>query len=67
MSRRAIDGTESPERIAVIGAGLMGHGIAQAFAQGGCNVTLHDTDQTILKQAKEKDTVKPQGIGGERS
>jgi len=44
----------SPERIAVIGAGLMGHGIAQAFAQGGCNVALHDTDQTVLKQAKEK-------------
>jgi 3-hydroxybutyryl-CoA dehydrogenase len=44
----------SPERIAVIGAGLMGHGIAQAFAQGGCNVALHDTDQTVLEQAKEK-------------
>ncbi len=44
----------SPETVAVIGAGLMGHGIAQAFAQGGSNVTLHDTDQTILKQARER-------------
>ena len=44
----------SPERIAVIGSGLMGHGIAQAFAQGGCNVTLHDTDETVLEKASQR-------------
>ncbi|MGO9120374.1 MAG: 3-hydroxyacyl-CoA dehydrogenase family protein [Desulfomonilaceae bacterium] len=54
MSRSGIRSAGSPESVSVIGAGLMGHGIAQAFAQGGCNVTLHDTDQTALKQAKEK-------------
>ena len=54
MSPTNAKNARSPERIAVIGSGLMGHGIAQAFAQGGCNVTLHDTDQTVLKQAKEK-------------
>ena len=54
MSRGGIKRAGSPESVAVIGSGLMGHGIAQAFAQGGCKVTLHDTDQTVLKQAKEK-------------
>jgi len=44
----------SPESVAVIGAGLMGHGIAQAFAQAGCNVALHDTDETILKKASKR-------------
>jgi 3-hydroxybutyryl-CoA dehydrogenase len=35
--------------IAVIGAGLMGHGIAQAFATAGHSVRLTDTDQDTLK------------------
>ena len=30
-------------RIAVIGAGLMGHGIAQVFALAGHDVTITDT------------------------
>jgi 3-hydroxybutyryl-CoA dehydrogenase len=42
------------ERIAVIGSGLMGHGIAQVFAQGGCQVTMNDTDETALKNARER-------------
>ena len=29
-------------RIAVIGAGLMGHGIAQVFALAGHDVTIYD-------------------------
>lgn len=33
-----------PKRIAVIGAGLMGHGIAQAFAGTGLAVSIHDAD-----------------------
>lgn len=33
-----------PKRIAVIGAGLMGHGIAQAFAGAGLPVSIHDAD-----------------------
>lgn len=32
------------KRIAVIGAGLMGHGIAQAFAGAGLAVSIHDAD-----------------------
>ena len=39
------------EKIAVIGAGLMGHGIAQIFAGSGHAVTLVDLDQTVLDHA----------------
>jgi 3-hydroxybutyryl-CoA dehydrogenase len=42
------------EHIAVIGAGLMGHGIAQIFAAGGHKVALHDPDAKILGSAKER-------------
>ena len=37
--------------IAVIGAGTMGHGIAQTFAQAGYAVTLTDSNTEILKRA----------------
>lgn len=37
------------ERIAVIGAGLMGHGIAQAFAVAGHPVRITDTDPAALE------------------
>lgn len=36
------------ERIAVVGAGLMGHGIAQVFLSAGHSVRVHDTDSAIL-------------------
>ncbi len=38
-------------RIAVIGAGLMGHGIAQIFAGNGWHVSLMDVDEAILSKA----------------
>ncbi len=38
-------------RMAVVGAGLMGHGIAQVFARAGCIVGLYDVDQGALEQA----------------
>ena len=41
-------------KIAVIGAGLMGHGIAQIFAAAGHLVALHDPDATILGSAPER-------------
>ena len=40
------------EHIAVVGAGLMGHGIAQVFAAKGNEVTLTDTDPGVLAQAE---------------
>jgi 3-hydroxybutyryl-CoA dehydrogenase len=41
------------ERIAVIGAGLMGHGIAQEFAHAGYQVRLHDKSDKSLRSAME--------------
>ncbi|MCL7382704.1 MAG: 3-hydroxyacyl-CoA dehydrogenase [Thaumarchaeota archaeon] len=37
--------------VAVIGAGVMGHGIAQVFAMKGYNVNLVDVSEEILKKA----------------
>jgi 3-hydroxybutyryl-CoA dehydrogenase len=37
--------------VAVIGAGLMGHGIAQIFALSGRKVWLNDLDEQMLEQA----------------
>lgn len=38
----------SKERVAVIGAGLMGHGIAQIFALHGHEVSMYDVSQDLL-------------------
>lgn len=40
--------TAGIRRIAVVGAGLMGHGIAQEFAAKGYEVWLHDRTEDIL-------------------
>ena len=39
------------ERVAVIGAGVMGAGIAQALAQAGCTVVCTDIDPAVLEIA----------------
>ena len=41
------------ETIAVLGAGTMGHGIAQVAAMSGYRVILHDTDRGALARAVE--------------
>jgi 3-hydroxybutyryl-CoA dehydrogenase len=41
-------------RIAVIGAGLMGHGIAQVFALAGHDVTIYDSVAASLDSAKTR-------------
>jgi 3-hydroxybutyryl-CoA dehydrogenase len=41
-------------RIAVIGAGLMGHGIAQVFALGGHDVAITDSFTANLDNVKER-------------
>jgi 3-hydroxybutyryl-CoA dehydrogenase len=41
------------KNISVVGAGLMGHGIAQVFALSGRNVTLTDARADALPRAKE--------------
>ncbi len=42
------------QHIAVIGAGLMGHGIAQEFAVAGFSVCLYDLTEEILSQAVKR-------------
>lgn len=44
----------APARIAVIGAGLMGHGIAQVFALAGHDVAITDPHAPTLATAKER-------------
>src|SRR5688572_10809383 len=39
-------------RVAVLGAGTMGNGIAQVFAQGGHDVVLRDVDGKALERAR---------------
>ncbi len=42
---------EEIKRVAVVGAGMMGHGIAQVFAMKGYEVALLDIKEEILKKA----------------
>jgi len=42
------------KHIAVIGAGTMGHALAQVFAQGGYRVSLHDLSEERLSRAKQQ-------------
>jgi len=44
----------SNSRIAVIGAGLMGHGIAYIFASAGYKVALHDAHAPTLESAPRR-------------
>jgi 3-hydroxybutyryl-CoA dehydrogenase len=44
----------SKARISVIGAGLMGHGIAQVFALAGHDVTIYDTFPASLDTVKAR-------------
>ena len=50
IKNREID-LETIRNVAVIGAGLMGHGIAQVFAQKDYLVTLYDLNHAILAKA----------------
>jgi len=46
-------GVEDVKRVGVVGAGTMGHGIAQVFAQAGYPVALMSRRETTLRQALE--------------
>jgi 3-hydroxyacyl-CoA dehydrogenase len=43
---------EEIHQIAVLGAGLMGHGIAQSFITGGYPVILYDIQESVLNSAE---------------
>ena len=53
-------------RIAVIGAGLMGHGIAQVFALAGHDVTIYDSVQATLDSAKARILTNLKDLGDDR-
>ena len=42
------------QNITVVGAGLMGHGIAQIFLAAGYQVSLLDPNEDVLSQAPTK-------------
>lgn len=42
---------EDIKNMAVIGSGIMGHGIAQTYALGGYRVSINDVNDTILNNA----------------
>jgi 3-hydroxybutyryl-CoA dehydrogenase len=44
---------KSINNILVVGAGTMGHGIAQSFAQAGYNVSLQDTNPDALERSRK--------------
>ena len=41
-------------KIAVLGSGVMGHGIAQISATAGYSVTLRDIEEAFLQKAMDK-------------
>ena len=54
-------------RIAVIGAGLMGHGIAQVFALAGHDVTIYDSVAASLDSAKARILTNLRDLGDDQS
>jgi 3-hydroxybutyryl-CoA dehydrogenase len=54
-------------RIAVIGAGLMGHGIAQVFALAGHDVTIYDSVGATLDSAKARILTNLQDLGDDQA
>jgi enoyl-CoA hydratase / 3-hydroxyacyl-CoA dehydrogenase len=45
---------ESVKRVAVLGAGVMGHGIAEVAALAGCDVYLYDIKEEFVNSGLEK-------------
>jgi 3-hydroxybutyryl-CoA dehydrogenase len=54
-------------RIAVIGAGLMGHGIAQVFALAGHDVRIHDSVTANLDSARSRILTNLKDLGDDQS
>jgi 3-hydroxybutyryl-CoA dehydrogenase len=54
-------------RIAVIGAGLMGHGIAQVFALAGHDVTIYDLVKASLDSAKARILTNLKDLGDDQT
>ena len=59
--------TMAKARIAVVGAGLMGHGIAQVFALAGHDVTITDAVAASLDSAKARILANLRDLGDDQS
>jgi 3-hydroxybutyryl-CoA dehydrogenase len=53
----------SKARVAVVGAGLMGHGIAQVFALAGHDVTIYDAQAASLHTVKQRISANLKDLG----
>ena len=53
--------------IGVVGAGTMGNGIAQVFAQAGFAVRLVDVAQPMLDRARDDDREEPRRSSSRRA
>ncbi len=58
--------TQQREKIAVIGAGLMGHGIAQVFARAGHQVFVFDANYEALSTLRSRIEKNLQELGQDR-
>jgi len=47
---------ENIRKVAIVGGGVMGHGIAQVFAQRGYDVALYDIDDNVLRKAQGQES-----------
>jgi 3-hydroxybutyryl-CoA dehydrogenase len=54
-------------KITVVGAGLMGHGIAQVFALAGHDVTIYDSFEKTLASAKDRILANLKDLGDDQS
>ena len=57
----------TPPRVAVIGAGLMGHGIAQVFAAAGSDVRVQDPSARMRESLRDRVVSGLRMAGGEES
>src|SRR6266540_3640192 len=54
------------ERVAVVGAGLMGHGIAQVFAEAGAPVTIWDPNPEVRASVPDRVRANMRSLGRPR-
>jgi 3-hydroxybutyryl-CoA dehydrogenase len=50
-------------RVAIVGAGLMGHGLAQVFAEAGAEVSIHDPARAQLGTVHERVKANLEALG----
>ena len=54
IKQSGVDSSSQQLKISVLGAGLMGHGIASVFAAAGYRVSIYDPDKIALKSVVKR-------------